>query len=142
MNLNQKIAPIRGDGIPGYNRKINEIIVALNWLMGMRVTNGRPVQESDQGPVFDLSPANMTQSAGPWAVDPDGNPAGWLRALTFDPNYVTNQQFDESWIWSGAVEANPFIPWMSDPNGVQAGWVQHDVCVNGTVVQKWFWGTP
>ena len=33
-----------------------------------------------------------------------------------------------------------FEPWMTDPNGNAAGWVQHDVCVSGVVVSKWFWG--
>jgi hypothetical protein len=142
MNLNQKIEPIRGDGIPGYNRKINELISAVNWLMGMRVTNGKPVGESDQGPVFDLSQVNATQAGGPGLTDPDGNSAGWLKALIFDPDYVNNHQFDESWIWSGTVESNPLIPWMTDPDGVQAQWVQHNVCVGTQVVAKWFWGTP
>jgi|SRR5215510_2492336 len=98
MNLNKKIEKFRVDGIPAYNQKINELIEAVNWLAGIRTINGKPVRESDQGPIIDLSQVNQTQ--------------------------------------------NPASPWANDPNGVQAGWIQHDVCVSGSVVKKWFWGTP
>jgi hypothetical protein len=122
MNLNRKIETIRGDGIPGYNRKINEIIAALNWLMGVRSINGRPISESDQGPVFDLSPANMTQSGqGLDAFDPDGNKAGW--SLITCLNLQTNQSF-QTWIWTGQVAKNiQNIPWAFDPSNNQAGWI-------------------
>lgn len=139
-NFNDKIQEYTGDGIPAYNRKINEIIRKLNWLMGMRSINGKPITESDQGPVFDLAPAGSVSD--PWAADPDGNAAGWLKGLVTDPNYVDNGQFDLCWMWTGAVESNPLIPWMSDPDGTQAQWVQHQVCENGATVNKWFWGTP
>jgi hypothetical protein len=132
MNLNRKIETIRGDGIPGYNRKINEIIAALNWLMGVRAINGRPISESDQGPVFDLSQANMTQGGqGLDAFDPDGNKADW--SLITCLNLETNQSF-EIWIWTGQVAKNiQNIPWAFDPSNNQAGWI---VCA-----QNSFWGT-
>lgn len=96
MNLNTKFKRITIDGIPEYNQAINQLSAAVEWLLGVRTINGRPVRESDQGPVIDLSVANMTQA--------------------------------------GAQ------PWMTTPDGQPAGWVQHDVCVNGQVVSKWFWG--
>ena len=131
MNLNQKIDPIRGDGIPGYNRKINEIIAALNWLMGMRVINGRPISESDQGPVFDLSQANMTQGKGALdATDPNGNPAGWSKIKVFDP---TGLVFYDVYAWTGALLSQEDAPWLFDPASKQAGWI---VCTDNT-----FWGT-
>jgi hypothetical protein len=52
MNLNKKIDKLTADGIPTYNRKINELIDAVNWLAGVRSINGKNVRESDQGPVL------------------------------------------------------------------------------------------
>jgi hypothetical protein len=146
MNLNQRIEELRGDGIPGYNAKINQMIRTINWLMGVRVTNGRPVRESDSGPVFDLSPATAQGGPQPWLTDPNGNPATWeyLTALDLDGKVTgTPNNLYQAWAWMGNEVYNiKPVPWMTDPNGAPAGWVQHDVCVNGTVVQKWFWGTP
>jgi|SRR6516164_376714 hypothetical protein len=101
MNLNRQIKPFTSDGIPAYNAKFGEVIEAVNWLLKIRTINGKPISESDQGPIIDLSPVNSTQA-------PQTGPE----------------------------------PWLTDPNGVAAGWIQHDVCVNGNVVSKWFWGTP
>jgi hypothetical protein len=132
MNLNQRIEEIRGDGIPGYNAKINQMIRTLNWLMGVRVTNGRPVRESDQGPIFDLSSATAQGGGQPWMTDPAGNAAGW--SLITCLNLQTNQSF-QVWIWTGqtAIGTPANIPWMFDPSQVPAGWV---VCS-----QQTFWGT-
>lgn len=137
MNLNQQIKPFLADGIPEYNRKFNEVIAAINYLMKMRVVNGKPVRDSDQGPVIDLAVAEG--AAEPWLTDPNGNPAGWRALITLDPDAV---HVDQEFVWCGPVLTTLTPPWMTDPDGVQAQWVQHQVCVNGQVVNKWFWGTP
>src|ERR1700741_95649 len=106
MNLNKKIAKFTGDGIPEYNRAINELIDAVNWLAGVRTINGKPIAESDQGPVFDLSAVNSNQSpASPWANDPNGNQAGWQKILFIDPNYTTTGLGFLIWAWSGPTLA-------------------------------------
>jgi len=97
MNLNKKIEKFKADGIPGYNQKINEVIDALNWLAGMRAINGKPIAESDQGPIFDLSQVSQSQtSAAPWAVDPDGNQAGWIKYDVCISGTVVKK-----WFWGG-----------------------------------------
>lgn len=150
MNLNRKLKKFSGDGIPAYNARINELVDAANWLLGIRTINGRAIAESDQGPILDLSQANMTQPGSgnnPWATDPDGNPAGWKKITGIDLDGsitgYTNSMF-KLWTWVGIpqnISSEP-IPWMVDPNNNTAQWVQHDVCVGGQVVTKWFWGTP
>jgi len=144
MNLNKKIEKFKADGIPAYNAKINELVETVNWLAGMRVINGKKISESDQGPVFDLSPVNTTQSggSGPWANDPAGNAAGWQKILYIDPSYSTSGLGFLVWAWTGPNLQQNNLPWLTDPAGKLAQWVQHDVCVNGQVVSKWFWGTP
>jgi len=143
MNLNKKIEKFKGDGIPAYNQKINELIDAVNWLVGVRTINGKGVRESDQGPVFDLSQVNTTQTGSmPWANDPDGNRAGWQKILFIDPDYTNTGLGYLVWAWSGPASFENQLSWLTDPNGIAAQWVQHDVCVNGQVVSKWFWGTP
>jgi hypothetical protein len=143
MNLNKKIDKLTADGIPTYNRKINELIDAVNWLAGVRAINGKNVRESDQGPVFDLSQTNNTQSPGsPWANDPDGNQAGWQKILYIDPSYSTSGLGYLVWAWTGPNLLQNQLSWLTDPTGTPAQWVQHQVCVNNQVVNKWFWGTP
>lgn len=142
MNLNKKITKFKGDGIPAYNDKINELIDAANWLLGVRTINGKVISESDQGPVIDLSPVNSTQASDPTAIDPDGNQAGWQKVLFIDPNYTASGLGYLVWAWSGPALLQNQLSWLTDPNGVKAQWVQHDVCVGGQVVSKWFWGTP
>jgi len=143
MKLNKKIEKFKSDGIPGYNQKINELIEAVNWLAGVRTINGKNIAESDQGPIIDLSPVNQSQSpASPWANDPNGNQAGWQKILYIDPNYTTSGLGYLVWAWTGPNLLQNQLLWLTDPNGVPAQWVQHDVCVNGQVVSKWFWGTP
>jgi hypothetical protein len=138
MNLNKKIEKVKGDGIPFYNDKINDLIDAVNWLAGIRTINGKNIRESDQGPVLDLSSVNSTQTAGtPWANDPDGNQAGWTKITGFDfSGNITgtaNSLFD-FWSWTGAKALNVRpIPWAFDPSGSQAGWI---VCPSNS-----FWGT-
>lgn len=129
-NFNDKIAEYTGDGIPAYNRKINEIVKKLNWLMGMRSINGKPITESDQGPVFDLSPVNTSQGAQPWLTDPAGNRAGWSKVKVFDP---TGLMFFDVYAWTGALLAQEDAPWLFDPSNKQAGWI---VCPDNS-----FWGT-
>jgi hypothetical protein len=143
MNLNKKITKFSGDGIPEYNKAINELIDAVNWLAGVRTINGKPIAESDQGPVLDLSQVNASQSpASPWANDPNGNQAGWQKILFIDPNYTSSGLGYLVWAWSGPALLQNQLSWLTDPNGVSAQWVQHNVCENGQVVSKWFWGTP
>jgi hypothetical protein len=142
MNLNHQIKPV--PATLNVWRKLNEVIDTLNWIMSMYgdvSTDGNSqlqIIPGSRGPVFRMNVQSGNQQ--PWATDPDGNPAGWLKTVTLDPNDTTIG--DEHWSWSGAVESNPALPWMKDPNGVQAQWVQHDVCVNGVVISKYFWGTP
>src|ERR1700757_2305642 len=105
MNLNKKIEKIKGDGIPFYNEKINDLIDAVNWLAGIRTINGKNIRESDQGPVLDLSQVNTTQNATqggptPWTHDPDGNQAGWVKVIVLDPNYISTGQSWSRWIWT------------------------------------------
>lgn len=131
-NFNDKIAEFVGDGIPAYNRKLNEIIKRLNWLMGMRSVNGKPITESDQGPVFDLAPASSS-GPNPWATDPAGNAAGWTLLVILDTDWATTGDFTSRWIWCGPpIDYNP-VPWLDDPSGNPAGWI---VCA-----QNAFWGT-
>jgi hypothetical protein len=133
MNLNKKIAKFSGDGIPAYNAKFDELIDAVNWLAGLRTINGKPVAESDQGPVIDLSQVSATQAltAGLFNMDPDGNQAGW--SLITCLNLDTKQSF-ETWIWTGQVAKNILpIRWLTDPANNPARWV---VCIDNS-----FWGT-
>jgi hypothetical protein len=143
MNLNKKIEKLKGDGIPRYNEKINDLIDAVNWLAGVRAINGKNVRESDQGPVFDLSQTNNTQAPGePWKLDPNGNPAGWSKLLIIDPSYSTSGLGYLLWVWSGPYLLQNQLSWLTDPDGNPAQWVQHQVCEGTSVVNKWFWGTP
>jgi len=97
MNLNKKIEKFTADGIPAYNRKINELIDAVNWLAGIRTINGKTIAESDQGPILDLSQINTTQGGPtPWAVDPDGNQAGWIQYDVCISGTVVKK-----WFWGG-----------------------------------------
>jgi hypothetical protein len=143
MNLNQKLVPILADGIPGYNKKINEIEVAVNWLLGMRTSNGPPITESDQGPIINLSQGPAAQAPGgdqPWLTAPNGEAAQWSQVTVLDK---ANAQVYDLWAWTSKTHMNiNNALWLKDPNGVAAQWVQHDVCVGGSVVSKWFWGTP
>src|SRR5215475_722042 len=136
MNLNKKIEKFKGDGIPGYNQKINELIDAVNWLAGIRTINGKSVAESDQGPIIDLSQVNTTQSApSPWANDPDGNQAGWMKVLVLNPNQngpVTQSAWIQ-WVWTGPTDLIGALPWLIDPSGNAADWVN---CTHNA-----FWGT-
>ena len=136
MNLNKKIAKFTGDGIPEYNKAINELIDAVNWLAGVRTINGKPIAESDQGPVLDLSQVNTTQSGpSPWANDPDGNQAGWLKVLVLNPNQGPPPGLTcwEQWIWTSNTLETAGLPWLVDPNGAVAHWLMG---ANGGV-----WGT-
>jgi len=143
MNLNKKIAKFTGDGIEEYNLKFNELIDTVNWLAGMRTINGRQIAESDQGPVIDLSQVASTQSGGnPWAIDPDGFRAGWSKVLVMDPNYAQSGNGFVLWFWASPNAFTSPLPFLTDPDGTPAQWVQHQVCVDGNVVNKWFWGTP
>jgi hypothetical protein len=54
MNLNYKISEIQNGGIPGYNDHLNDMIRCINWMLGMRTSNGNPISESSSGPVIDL----------------------------------------------------------------------------------------
>src|ERR1700747_721956 len=132
MNLNKKISKFTGDGIPEYNKAINELIDAVNWLAGVRTINGKPIAESDQGPVLDLSQVDARQtSASPGANSPDGDQAGW--SLITCLNLDTNQSF-QTWIWTGQTAKNVQpISWMTDPTNTPAGWV---ICSDNS-----FWGT-
>jgi hypothetical protein len=139
MNLNQKIELFKADGIPAYNGKINELVRAVNWLAGVRTINGKPVRESDQGPVIDLSPVSSTQNPTPWTIDPTGAPAGWLKLTVLD---TVNANLFDCYGWCGSGFNVRPAPWLKDPDGTAAQWVKHQVCVSGQVVNKWFWGTP
>ena|SRR5271166_144821 len=75
--LRTKIKPIASGGIPGEVRKINELIEQVNHLNGLTTINGLPIFDGSTGPVIDLSP--IAQLPGPWTVDPNGNPAGWVQ---------------------------------------------------------------
>jgi hypothetical protein len=133
MNLNKKISKFTGDGIPEYNNAINELIDAVNWLAGMRTINGKPIAESDQGPVLDLSQVNTTQTGpSPWATDPDGNPAGWTKVKIFDPS---GQRFIDDWVWTGVGSDAGIAPWIQDLNGAKATWV------SGAQGELWGTGT-
>ena len=115
----------------------------MYWLAGMRTINGRQIAESDQGPVIDLSQVASTQSGGnPWAIDPDGFRAGWSKVLVMDPNYAQSGNGFVLWFWASPNAFTSPLPFLTDPDGTPAQWVQHQVCVDGNVVNKWFWGTP
>lgn len=109
MNLNKKIELFEGDGIPEYNRRINNIAIAVNWLLGVRVINGKPISESDQGPVFDLSPVVPVQPAP-----------------TTAQNFATGQETSNSPY--PFEPANPIIPptrtptlYLTTPDGAAGG---------------------
>src|SRR4029077_4373040 len=145
MNINQRIAELGSGGLPRYNNKCNELARAVNWLLGMQTSAG-PVSDGGRGPIINV-PAASTQGSQPWLTDPDGDPAGWvyIYGIDLDGSVTghTNALY-KSWAWLGKPSsiATQAIPWMVDPNNNTAQWVQHDVCVNGQVVSKWFWGTP
>jgi hypothetical protein len=75
-------------------------------------------------------------------VDPSGNPAGWQKILYIDPSYSTTGLGYLVWAWTGPNLLQNPLSWLTDPDGNPAQWVQHQVCVNGQVINKWFWGTP
>lgn len=120
MNLNKKVSKFTNDGIPAYNKAFNELADLVNWINGIRVINGKQIAESDQGPVIDLSPVNSTQSPTPWAVDPDGNPAGWALVTLIDTN---TGNFYDLWVWAGSEKNVRQIPWWYDPSNIQAHWL-------------------
>jgi len=104
--LNQKIKPISAGGIPGYNRVINQLIEAVNWLQGIRTTNGQPIKESATGPVIDLGPADRTPSngtsdgteSGAWLTTPAGETAAWYQVTVLSSDRTTVSQL---WVWAG-----------------------------------------
>lgn len=51
-NLNRKIEKLTG-GFKKYTNKVNEIIDRIDWLNGMRTSNGYPIIEESRGPVID-----------------------------------------------------------------------------------------
>jgi hypothetical protein len=129
-NINQRIEPLGQGGMPRYNRKVNEIIDTVNWLMGMRSDSGLPISEGGRGPVIPAGGVSTTP-ATPWATDPDGNAAGWTKLTCF--NLSLDEVFD-LWVWTGQTATNVRnIPWGFDPAGNQAGWI---VCPSNS-----FWGT-
>jgi hypothetical protein len=129
-NINQRIEPLGQGGMPRYNRKVNELINTVNWLMGMRSETGIPISEGGRGPIIPSAPASVG-GAQPWLTDPDGNAAGWSSITCL--NLQKNQAFDV-WIWTGQTAKNVRnIPWMIDPSNLLADWV---VCAQNT-----FWGT-
>jgi hypothetical protein len=149
MNLNHQIKPVS----PTLNvwRKLNEVIDGLNWIMSMYgevSTDGNSqlqIIPGSRGPVFKMN-VQASGNQQPWATDPDGNPTGWLRSIVVDPDYNDNTspqygRFDESWMWSGPVAANPLIPWFSDPDTPpnEAQWIM----VNGgtNAGGGYYWGT-
>ena len=145
--LNGKISPISSGGIPGYNRVINQLVEAVNWLSGIRSANGKPITDSSTGPVIDLSPVG-----GPPAAASSGEPgtvsltdaSAEGTSLISDPSGVLKRLDtgdDLSINDSGGVIT--FIlaePWKTTPDGEPAGWVQHQVCIDGVVQYKYFWG--
>jgi hypothetical protein len=148
MNLNHQIAPVP----PSLNvwRKTNEIITVLNWLMSMYgevSTDGNSqliIEPGARGPKFKVN--NQWSNQQPWATDPDGNPTGWLKSIVVDPNYNVPTDpdfglFDESWMWSGPVSANPPIPWFLDPDSPpnQAQWITVKSGTNAG--GGYYWGT-
>jgi hypothetical protein len=54
VNLNRRIEKLEGHN--RFVRKINEIIDTVNWLCGMRTTNGNIISETARGPVLDSRP--------------------------------------------------------------------------------------
>ena len=143
MNINQRIAELDSKGgLPRYNRKINELVEIINWLMGMQTSNGKIVSENSRGPVLSTGGVAAPTPTGdqPWLTAPDSTAAQWTQVTVID---VPNGQVYDLWSWTGQTHINPrFEVWLKDPDGVAAQWVQHDVCVSGSVVSKWFWGTP
>jgi hypothetical protein len=148
MNLNHQIKPVQAS--LNVWRKLNEVIDALNWLLSMygdASTDGNSqlqIIPGSRGPVFRMNVQAGNQQ--PWATDPDGNPTGWLKSIIVDPNYNVPTDpdyglFDESWMWSGLVSANPPIPWFKDPDSPpnQAKWIT----VNGgtNAGGGYYWGT-
>src|ERR1700739_3865112 len=103
MNINHKIKEIAKGGIPGYNRKINEIVKCVNWLLGMRVINGvgSGVTESSTGPVIDLSTIQANQQQ-PWAIDPNGSSTGWTLMTYLDASGNLN----DGYVWTGIAFNN------------------------------------
>jgi hypothetical protein len=133
MNINQRIAELGAGGLPRYNRKVNELIEAVNWLMGMQTTTGK-ISEGGRGPIIDTAPVAGT-GAQPWLSDPDGNAAGWLKVLVLNPNQGSPPGLTcwEQWIWTSNSLATTGLPWLVDPNGAVAHWLMG---ANGGV-----WGT-
>jgi hypothetical protein len=140
--LNQKIKPIRTGGIPGYNRIINDIIAAVNWLQGIRTINGPAISETITGPVITF-PTRQATSGGATALSDAetsegvsiiNDPGGVLKRVKASSAGVTVAD-------SGGTEvAIDLGAPKTTPDGQPAGWVQHQVCINGTPVNKWFWG--
>jgi hypothetical protein len=133
VNINQKIAELGTGGLPRYNRKINELIETVNWLMGMQTTTGK-ISEGGRGPIIDTAPVAGT-AAQPWLTDPDGNQAGWLKVLVLNPNQGPPPGLTcwEQWIWTSNTLTTAGLPWLVDPNGAVAHWLMG---ANGGV-----WGT-
>lgn len=102
--LNGKLKPISGGGIPGYNKLLNEIVAAVNWLQGIRTVNGQPIADSATGPVIDLSPvtgatpAATADGTGAGALTPDGETAGWYEVSILSADRTT---ISSLWVWAG-----------------------------------------
>jgi hypothetical protein len=103
MNINYKVKEISRGGIPGYNKKINEMAKCLNWLMGMRAINGDNISESATGPIINLSNSATTS---PTLVGTNANFVGTTRTN----NYSGIGAFPNPFIYTFSVGAPITIP--------------------------------
>jgi hypothetical protein len=136
VNINHQIKELGPGGLPRYNRKCNELIEAVNWLLGMQTSNGKQISEGVKGPVLHVGDsAAAATPASPWVTDPDGNQAGWLKVLVLNPNQGSPPGLTcwEQWIWTSNSLGTTGLPWLVDPNGAVAHWLMG---ANGGV-----WGT-
>lgn len=157
MNVNQRIEDMRG-GFALYTSKVNEVIHAVNWLLGIRTANGKAISDGGRGPVIDLAQgvAAVAAAPQPWLQDPDGTTAGWVQYDVCINSITSTQWFWGTYYPNGVENPNPAQvaiartrakassssdPISQDPNGVPAGWYLYPVCIGGQVLHQWFWGS-
>ena len=122
MNINHQIKELGPGGLPRYNRKCNELIEAVNWLLGMQTANGKQITENPRGPVLHVGDTKTgSDPSQPWLTDPDGNQSGWMKVLVLNPNQngpAANSGWVQ-WVWCGPTEFTGALPWQITPNNNQ-----------------------
>jgi hypothetical protein len=102
----------------------------------MRSEGGYPISNSAKGPVIPSAvPTTQADDTQPWANDPDGNAAGWLKVIVLNDNLNSppSQAAQEQWIWTSNTLQFKNLVWLQTPSGLPASWL---ICGNTT-----YWAT-